>query len=77
MMAGIGRWLAAILGASAFLADTVQAQTQPYALTSHNGMVVSSQHLASDVGAQILREGGNAIDAAVAVGYALAVTHPC
>ncbi|HEX3398494.1 MAG TPA: gamma-glutamyltransferase [Steroidobacteraceae bacterium] len=40
-------------------------------------MVVSSQHLASEVGAAILRQGGNAIDAAVAVGYALAVTHPC
>ncbi len=40
-------------------------------------MVVSAQHAASDVGAAILREGGNAIDAAVAVGYALAVTHPC
>jgi len=39
--------------------------------------VVTSQHLASDVGAAILRQGGNAIDAAVAVGYALAVTHPC
>ena len=41
------------------------------------GMVVTSQHLASDVGAAVLRQGGNAIDAAVAVGYALAVTHPC
>jgi gamma-glutamyltranspeptidase/glutathione hydrolase len=40
-------------------------------------MVVTSQHLASEVGAAILRQGGNAIDAAVAVGYALAVTHPC
>jgi gamma-glutamyltranspeptidase/glutathione hydrolase len=49
----------------------------PLELESNKGMVVSSQHLASDVGAAILRQGGNAVDAAVAVGYALAVTHPC
>jgi len=49
----------------------------PMALESKLGMVVSAQHLASEVGAAVLREGGNAIDAAVAVGYALAVTHPC
>lgn len=39
-------------------------------------MVASAHHLATDVGLAVLREGGNAIDAAVAVGYALAVTHP-
>jgi gamma-glutamyltranspeptidase/glutathione hydrolase len=49
----------------------------PLELESSKGMVVSSQHLASEVGAEILRQGGNAVDAAVAVGYALAVTHPC
>jgi gamma-glutamyltranspeptidase/glutathione hydrolase len=48
----------------------------PPPLESTQGMVVTSQHLASDVGAAVLRQGGNAIDAAVAVGYALAVTHP-
>ncbi len=40
-------------------------------------MVVTSQHHATDVGIAVLRQGGNAIDAAVAVGYALAVVHPC
>jgi len=49
----------------------------PAALESSDGMVVTAQHEASDVGAAILRQGGNAVDAAVAVGYALAVTHPC
>jgi gamma-glutamyltranspeptidase/glutathione hydrolase len=49
----------------------------PLELESSDGMVVTSQHLASDVGAAMLRQGGNAVDAAVAVGYALAVTHPC
>ena len=46
-------------------------------VSAENGMVVTSQHLASEVGVNILKQGGNAVDAAVAVGYALAVTNPC
>ncbi len=44
---------------------------------SSHAMVVSAQHLATQVGVDILKDGGNAVDAAVAVGYALAVVHPC
>ncbi len=41
-----------------------------------NGMVVSSDSIATMVGVEILKKGGNAVDAAVAVGFALAVTYP-
>jgi gamma-glutamyltranspeptidase / glutathione hydrolase len=53
-----------------------QAASRP-AVESQHGMVVSSQHLASTVGVEILKAGGNAVDAAVAVGYAEAVVNPC
>ena len=43
---------------------------------ARRGMVAAQERLAAEVGAEILRGGGNAVDAAVAVGFALAVTHP-
>jgi len=43
---------------------------------SKTGMVVSAQKLADEVGMKVLNDGGNAVDAAVAVGYALSVLHP-
>ncbi|HEX7326835.1 MAG TPA: gamma-glutamyltransferase [Rhodanobacteraceae bacterium] len=46
-------------------------------MSARHGMVVTAQHLATQVGVNILKEGGNAVDAAVAVGYALAVVDPC
>ena len=45
-------------------------------VTNKNGMVVTEQALATQVGADILKRGGNAVDAAVAVGFALAVVLP-
>src|SRR5258705_13144674 len=46
------------------------------AVTARNGMVVAQEKRASRIGVEILEKGGNAIDAAVAVGFALAVTLP-
>ncbi|MGN6740989.1 gamma-glutamyltransferase [Dyella sp.] len=46
-------------------------------VTAKHAMVSSDQHLSTEVGVQILKQGGNAVDAAVAVGYAQAVVNPC
>jgi gamma-glutamyltranspeptidase/glutathione hydrolase len=54
--------------------NTQAASQAPVA--AENGMVVTAQHLATRVGVDVLKSGGNAVDAAVAVGYALAVVYP-
>jgi gamma-glutamyltranspeptidase/glutathione hydrolase len=45
-------------------------------VAAEKAMVVTAQHLATEVGVNVLKRGGNAVDAAVAVGYALAVVYP-
>lgn len=61
---------------TALFSHSLYAAYEP-AVEAQHGMVVSSQHLASQVGNDILQQGGNAIDAAVAVGYAQAVVNAC
>ena len=69
--------LATKLFLSAFLLTTQASAVTPQPVSADHAMVVTSQHFATDVGVEILKQGGNAVDAAVAVGYALAVTNPC
>lgn len=67
---------AAVTASLAFapMAPSLAASAAPVA--AQNGMVVTAQHLATRVGVDVLKDGGNAVDAAVAVGYALAVVYP-
>ena len=69
----------ALAGALALLAlatppDARAASATPVA--AENGMVVTAHQLATRVGVDVLKRGGNAIDASIAVGYALAVVYP-
>ena len=53
---------------------TLDAGSAPF--RAKRGMVVSQSDIASQIGFQVIRDGGNAVDAAVATAFALAVTHP-
>lgn len=68
-------WLLLLFAVSGLLSCRPEVAA-PGATVASRGMVVSSNPLASQAGVDVMREGGNAIDAAVTVSFALAVAHP-
>jgi gamma-glutamyltranspeptidase/glutathione hydrolase len=61
---------------AALTPQTAQTLANDEPVREPHAMVVTVHHLATDAGVQMLREGGNAVDAAVAVGFALEVVYP-
>lgn len=66
----------ALAAAAALLLALPRAAFPREPVRARQGMVVAEEPVAADIGVAVLRSGGNAVDAAVAVGFALAVTHP-
>jgi gamma-glutamyltranspeptidase/glutathione hydrolase len=65
-----------LIATALLVASTCSFAASQAPVAAENGMVVTAQHLATHVGVDVLKDGGNAVDAAVAVAYALAVVYP-
>ena len=74
--AALAFFLAWVAGACCFAGEIVRDDRNGAAVVSQRAMVVSVSRPATEVGVEVLRRGGNAVDAAVAVAFALAVTYP-
>jgi gamma-glutamyltranspeptidase / glutathione hydrolase len=57
-------------------AEPLPDPPQTHAVPAQHGMVVAQERIAAQIGADVLKRGGNAVDAAVATGFAMAVTYP-
>jgi gamma-glutamyltranspeptidase / glutathione hydrolase len=75
---GIALAFVCFLAPAAFARDAYvpQAAGSLHAVPAEHGLVVAQEKIAARIGADILRQGGNAVDAAVATGFAMAVTYP-
>jgi gamma-glutamyltranspeptidase/glutathione hydrolase len=72
----VALFVAAAANAQVAPVDRTPAIPPATAIFAHNGMVVAQESRAARIGVEILDRGGNAVDAAVAVGFAMAVTYP-
>src|ERR1700749_2448672 len=69
-------FIAGLLIAAGVASAPAQQYPPVQQVTAQNGMVVAQEGRAALIGAEVLKRGGNAVDAAVAVGFAMGVTYP-